>query len=600
METSLRGSAVESQLRVVDALYGAVLEPDQYTAVISAVDEIFRASAANEAAPIGSQLAGLKAHVSSAARLFAMARPQWRRRLEDLLEAKSFAAMAVSDAGRVVMMNRAAVQMLGRPESVADLPLRADAHAEVGRFLGLVARSGTAAPAVVVGWHPSDDRALLFVLEVVDGEWQAFDDLGAQRPSVGPIILVKSTETRLTPHVWRLAHAAFGLTPAEQDVVRELAGGASLREIAVRRSRSLNTLKTQLQAALTKTGTRSQGQLLCMVTALAHLAEATPELTQQIGPLCAPRRGTVALKSATLSDQLVLKYVEMGAKGGRPVLLLAPTNRPDFTDEIVDAFHDRKLRVICPVRPGNWGTARWPDCSPQNTARHYVALLNDLSLDRVVLAGLRTGGAYAIELARQAPDRFCGLVLVDTGAPLDSMSKFAAMPPWPRSLYTTGRILPDLLILPFRYCASDFRAGAGGERRAVETFYRDSPIDLELVKTAKYYEIARRNLTYILENPDQLAREIGFWVRDCSRDLMQVSARMPVRFLHGDRNSSFPAADVAAFCRQTPGATARIQDGAAMLMIYVWPQLLAEELDLAATQDRRGAATARGALSSIG
>lgn len=423
------------------------------------------------------------------------------------------------------------------------------------------------------------------MLEVAEGEWQSFDDLGEHRPSGGPIILVKSTETRLTPHVWQLAHTAFGLTAAEQEVVRELASGLSLREIAARRSRSLNTVKTQLQSVLTKTGTRSQGQLLCMVTALAHLAEATPGLAHPIGPLCAPRRGTVALKSVTASGEHLLKYVETGAKGGQPVLLLAPTNRPDLSEEIVEALHDRKLRVICPVRPGNWGTPRWPDCNPQSAARHFLSLLNELSLDRVALAGLRTGGSYAIELARLAPERFSGIVLIDTGAPLERMSMFTAMPPWPRTLYTTGRMFPDLLKLPFRYCASDFRAGANGERRAVEAFFRDSPVDLDLLRIRKYYEIGRRNMAYMLENPDQIARDIGFWARDCSRDLVQVSRRLPVRFLHGALNSSFRAADIIAFCEQNPGATARIQDGAAMFLIYAWPELLADELLHAASQD---------------
>lgn len=158
METSLRPADIELQLKIVDAVYGAVLEPDQYTVVIAAASEIFHAGAeaSDQLAPIGAQLASLRAPFTSATRLFALARPEWRSRLEDLLEAKPFAAMAVSDTGRVAMMNRAAVQMFGRLESVADLPLRADAHADVGTFLGNVGRAGTAAPLVVVGWHPAE------------------------------------------------------------------------------------------------------------------------------------------------------------------------------------------------------------------------------------------------------------------------------------------------------------------------------------------------------------------------------------------------------------------------------------------------------------
>ena len=581
MEEDLHQADVALRLKTVDAVYGAVLEPAHYTAIIEAVNALFADGVTRDGdvAPVAAHLASLATHVTSASRLFEMTQPERRSRLQGLLAAKPFAAMAATEAGQVVMSNPAATEMLGALDRVDGLPLRADAHAEVRTFLKTVSRSGTAAPVVVSGWSPAGDRALLFVLQVIDVRWQDFGDVDERRRPSGPVVLVKSTETRLSSHVWRLTDAAFGLTAAEQDIVRELTNGLSLREIASRRSRSLNTIKTQLRAVLAKTGTRTQGQLLCMVTALAHLAEASEPLSYVGDPLCAPRRGSVVLRSAALLKGGTLKYVEMGARDGRPVLLLAPTNRPDFTSDVVDALFDRNLRVICPVRPGSWGTPRWPQCSPRTAAPLFFSLLDELSLGRVVLAGLRTGGAYAVELAQQAPDRFRGLLLIDTGAPLDRMSKFVSMPPWPRSLYTTARLFPELLILPFRYCASDFYASKQGERRAIETFYRDSPTDEHLLRDRRYYQIARQNLAYYFENPDQVARDIGFWARDWSRDLEDVAGRMAVRFLHGSENTAFPARDLITLCEQNGRASARVVAGTAMFLIYQMPDIFADELD---------------------
>jgi len=82
------------------------------------------------------------------------------------------------------------------------------------------------------------------------------------------------------------------------------------------------------------------------------------------------------------------------------ILLLAPTNRPDFTAAIVDALADRNLTVIAPVRPGSWGTERRKKWEPRSAARQYLSLIDRLSLGRVSLVGLRTGGPYAVELAR--------------------------------------------------------------------------------------------------------------------------------------------------------------------------------------------------------
>jgi pimeloyl-ACP methyl ester carboxylesterase/DNA-binding CsgD family transcriptional regulator len=579
MEHSSQPADALLRLKAVDAVYGGVLDPRQYGELIQAVNAIFddAGQGGGDVSSVSPQLAALGPHVANALRLFEIAHPESGNRLMDFLNAKPFAAMAATEAGRVVLMNDTARGMLGGLDAVADLPLRADAHGDVKDFLSAVAGAdGRRPPLVVGGWHPTEDRALLFVLEVVDTEWRVFSDIRESQRPKGPVILVKSTETRMSRHVWDLIEAAFGLTTAELDVVRELANGRSVKEISRRRARSINTVKTQLMTVLRKTGTRSQAQLLCIVTALAHVARSDLDATPR-DPLRTPERGNASLHSVDLPEGK-LKYVLLGAGKGTPVLLLAPTNRPDFTAAIVDALADHDLLVVCPVRPGSWGTDRWPKWEPRRAARVYLSLIDRLSLGRVTLAGLRTGAPYAVELARQAPERFSQLVMIDTGAPLVGMSRFAAMPPWPRTLYTTARLFPELLLLPFRYSASDFFASPEGESRAIHTFYRDSPIDLALLKKPEFYEIARRNLAYYFENPDHVARDIGYWVRDWSAELHEVIGRMPVHFLHGGANPSFAADDIRELCRRSPGVSASIIEDAAMLLVYERPELLAKEL----------------------
>ncbi|MEL6523527.1 MAG: hypothetical protein AAFQ66_21310 [Pseudomonadota bacterium] len=39
---------------------------------------------------------------------------------------------------------------------------------------------------------------------------------------------------------------------------------------------------------------------------------------------------------------------------------------------------------------------------------------------------------------------------------------------WMKVLFVAARFFPDLLLLPFRYCASDFWSGPEGARRAIE------------------------------------------------------------------------------------------------------------------------------------
>lgn len=579
MAPSPREADPSSRLRAVDAVYGAVLRPGQYEELIDAVNAIFaqRDGDGGDVGAVAEQLAQLAPHMRNALRLFEIAQPERHRRLDDFLGNKPFVALATTRSGRVVRMNAAARAALGDLPTVTHLPLKADAHRHVRDFLAAASlASGRQPPLVVGGWHPTEDRSALFVFEIADLAWRDFSDIEAPRRPEGPLILVKSTQTQLSRQVWEQLEKAFDLTSAEADVVRGLACGSSLKEISRQRGRSLNTVKTQLMAALRKTGTRSQGQLLCIVTIFAHVLSPR---TDERGSARPADRGTVSVHTVDLAEGTV-GYVRLGARGGRPVFLLAPTNRPDFTSGIVAAFAERNLSVICPVRPGSWGCYRWPGWRPETAAPVYRALLDRLSLGRVTLAGLRTGAPYAVELARQAPGRFDHLVLIDTGAPLDAMAKFAAMPPWPRTLYTTARLLPDLLILPFRYTASDFFAGEEGQDRAIRAFYRDSPVDLALLAKSHLREAARRTLAYYLEYPDQVARDIAHWVRDWSPDLREVMERIPVRFVHGAANRSFLAADVEAFCRSSPVASARIVDGAGMLMIYERPDLMAEEFSM--------------------
>lgn len=62
----------------------------------------------------------------------------------------------------------------------------------------------------------------------------------------------------------------YGLTPAEQRVLEGLCNGLSLKEQAEATGVSRNTLRSQTQRLLEKTGTHSQPELISMV--FRHLA----------------------------------------------------------------------------------------------------------------------------------------------------------------------------------------------------------------------------------------------------------------------------------------------------------------------------------------
>jgi pimeloyl-ACP methyl ester carboxylesterase len=77
-------------------------------------------------------------------------------------------------------------------------------------------------------------------------------------------------------------------------------------------------------------------------------------------------------------------------------------------------------RVVTPDLRG-FGGSQLPDEAPSLDAMadDVVALLDSLSLDRVVLGGLSMGGYVAMALLRRAPERVDALVLADTKASAD-------------------------------------------------------------------------------------------------------------------------------------------------------------------------------------
>lgn len=85
----------------------------------------------------------------------------------------------------------------------------------------------------------------------------------------------------------------------------------------------------------------------------------------------------------------------------------------------LDALSD-EYRVIVPDLRGFGDSTPSQDVTMERYADDLRALLNELEIDHVVLAGLSMGGYVAFAFYRKYPDRVRGLVLVDTRAQADS------------------------------------------------------------------------------------------------------------------------------------------------------------------------------------
>jgi pimeloyl-ACP methyl ester carboxylesterase len=120
-------------------------------------------------------------------------------------------------------------------------------------------------------------------------------------------------------------------------------------------------------------------------------------------------------RAVTLPDvgQVDVAVSEYG--DGQPFVLLHGGGGPDTVTGFGELFaktHD--VRVIVPTHPGFGGTAR-PDAltSIAGLAALYVALIGQLGLNDVTVAGNSIGGWIAAEMALLASPRVSGAILID-------------------------------------------------------------------------------------------------------------------------------------------------------------------------------------------
>lgn len=121
-----------------------------------------------------------------------------------------------------------------------------------------------------------------------------------------------------------------------------------------------------------------------------------------------------------LAETLELSFSDNGT--GRPYLLLHGGAGPQSMNGLAAALQ-KNNRSIAPIHPGFAGKPR-PDgfCRISDLALAYLALLERLALQDVVIVGNSVGGWIAAEMALRQSPRIAAVVLlnacgIDTGSP---------------------------------------------------------------------------------------------------------------------------------------------------------------------------------------
>lgn len=145
-------------------------------------------------------------------------------------------------------------------------------------------------------------------------------------------------------------------------------------------------------------------------------------------------------------------YYEVHGEGEPMVLIHGyPLNSGLFRDNV--AALSAEYQVVT-VDLRGFGNSETPNAegSIETYASDTLAVMDELGLERAVVAGMSMGGMTALEMYSQAPERFSGLVLIDTTARPAGTAEAglwngsAAQAQEPDGLTTLGAyFLPDML-----------------------------------------------------------------------------------------------------------------------------------------------------------
>lgn len=182
------------------------------------------------------------------------------------LEGVRTAMLLVSEQGRVVHCNRAGLQVLAAADGLASTPFGLQAAtpgASAKLALAIGAAAGQAGDEARSGAlrlpRPSGGPAYSVVTLPLRQAVEA-PDVRQLRTAAALVCVIDPAAGAMVRQSELMAMFAF--TQAEASLAADLLDGLELREIAERRGRSINTLRTQLARLMAKTDTRRQAELV--------------------------------------------------------------------------------------------------------------------------------------------------------------------------------------------------------------------------------------------------------------------------------------------------------------------------------------------------
>lgn len=365
--------------------------------------------------------------------------------------------------------------------------------------------------------------------------------------------LILSAHFQWREPVARVLQHAYGLSTAEQAVVRLLAEGQTVRSIAKVRGTSEGTVRGQIKSTLQKMNLRSQVDIVRFVLTLGVLPDAIADKWPVID-VSANTNGPTSgnwieaevwkpFAALTLPDGRRLTYHDIGPRNGNPVLLSHMGScMVRWPGEMVKKAYALDLRVLCPIRAGYGQSDALPlDADVfASTSADVAFLLAELGLSRLPYAVQGTDFPLAADLATRHPDLISEIIGIGGRPCLPGGVQIEGEGLWQRFFVRAARHNPKLL---------EFASGAVvamsrriGPEAMLGRLCKESPADLDLLERPEVLRVLAANIAVMAEKSGKpgraFAQEYLAFHSDWS-GRMQELRDFPMRIFLADQDPTF-------------------------------------------------------------
>ena len=371
----------------------------------------------------------------------------------------------------------------------------------------------------------------------------------------------------------------FGLTTAEQSVVRALVEGLDTKSISAERGTSEGTVRGQIKSILAKMNARTQSEVIRLVMSLRDVSQgAKPSKDEPSDtPVLVSANWLHAevwkpFKTLVLPDGRRLDYHDMGPITGSPVIYShMGFGLVRWHEPMIKLAFAQGLRIICPIRAG-YGHSDNIDPKAdvlKSTGEDTLHLLDHLGIDRLPYLTQGNDLIFAADLAVHHPQKVSEIIGLCARPCLPGDRHYANMAKWHRFFLSTAKHAPHLL----KFTA---RAGVVMARRvgAIEMFRQlngSSPADAALLEDDTLLPVLKANAEIIVGKTTNVAQaythEILATEADWT-DLMNACSQTKTWFVNGGQDPATDIATIAEYREAYPWIDIEVIADAGQLLIY--------------------------------